>query len=79
MQTVCKWGNSLAVRIPAAFAETVGLCEGTEVDLNIQAGRLIVAPVRQQRYDLQQLLEQITPENRHDLVDWGKPVGKEVW
>jgi len=25
------------------------------------------------------LLDQITPENRHDEVDWGPPVGKEIW
>ena len=77
--TVCKWGNSLALRIPVAFAETVGICEGTEVDLEIKAGRLVVGPVREPKYDLQQLLQQITPDNRHELVEWGKPVGKEIW
>jgi antitoxin MazE len=79
MQTISKWGNSLAVRIPAAFAESAGLAEGTEVDLKVQSGRLIVVPVRQHKYDLQELIGQITPENRHDLMDWGKPRGKEVW
>ncbi len=28
---------------------------------------------------LDELLDRVTPENRHALVDWGKPVGKEVW
>jgi antitoxin MazE len=79
MQKISKWGNSLAVRIPAAFADSAGLTEGTEVDLKVQSGRLIVAPIRQHRYDLQQLIEQITPENRHHLIGWGKPRGKEVW
>jgi hypothetical protein len=31
------------------------------------------------RYDLDDLLQQITPENRHEIVSWGNPVGKEVW
>ncbi len=31
------------------------------------------------RYSLAELLEGFTPENRHDIVDWGPPVGKEVW
>ena len=79
MQTVCKWGNSLALRIPAAFAETAGLSEGTEVDLKIQSGRLVVVPVRQPRYDLRELLGQIRPDNRHELVEWGRPAGKEIW
>jgi hypothetical protein len=28
---------------------------------------------------LDELLDRVTPENRHALVDWGKPIGKEVW
>ncbi len=30
---IAKWGNSLAVRIPADVARTLGLKEGDEVDL----------------------------------------------
>jgi antitoxin MazE len=79
MQTISKWGNSLAVRIPAAFAETVGLEEGTVVEVKVRAGRLIIVPAGSHRYNLRQLVEQITPENSHELIDWGKPVGKENW
>lgn len=78
-QTVSKWGNSLAVRIPAGAADSVGLSEGSEVDITVKAGTLIVAPVRKRRYQLKELVDQITPENRHELIDWGKPIGKEVW
>lgn len=28
---------------------------------------------------LEEMLARITPENLHDEVDWGAPVGKEVW
>jgi antitoxin MazE len=79
MQTISKWGNSLALRIPTTFAETVGLEEGTVVDLKVRAGRLIVIRAQSPRYSLRQLVDQITPKNRHQLVDWGKPVGKETW
>jgi antitoxin MazE len=30
-------------------------------------------------YTLDELVDRITPENRHDEVDWGRPVGKEAW
>ncbi len=30
-------------------------------------------------YDLDELISGITEENRHDLIDWGDPVGREVW
>ena len=29
-------------------------------------------------YSLEELLEQVTPENRHDEIDWGEPQGKEL-
>jgi antitoxin component of MazEF toxin-antitoxin module len=30
-------------------------------------------------YDLDAMLGQVTPENRHSEADWGRPVGKEIW
>jgi antitoxin MazE len=30
---VCKWGNSLAVRLPAKLVEELGLKEGDEIDI----------------------------------------------
>lgn len=32
---VSKWGNSLAVRLPAALVEALGLKEGDEVELEL--------------------------------------------
>lgn len=29
--------------------------------------------------DIDEMLARITPENRHELVDWGAPMGNEVW
>jgi antitoxin component of MazEF toxin-antitoxin module len=28
---------------------------------------------------LEELLRQVTPENRHPEIDWGPPVGAEEW
>jgi antitoxin component of MazEF toxin-antitoxin module len=30
-------------------------------------------------YDLNELIDGITPENRHDEMDFGKPMGEEAW
>jgi antitoxin MazE len=32
---VAKWGNSLAVRLPAAVVEALGLKEGDEVEIHV--------------------------------------------
>ena len=80
MQTrIQKWGNSLGLRIPKAFAEQAGVEAGSEVDLSLEEGELIVRPARAPRYSLTALLRGITDENVHDEVDTGPPVGREVW
>ena len=37
---VCKWGNSLAVRLPASVVATLGLREGDDIEL-VSSGRAI--------------------------------------
>jgi antitoxin MazE len=76
---VQKWGNSLAVRIPKNLAQEAGLSSESRVELTLVEGRLVVEPVAEEVPSLEELLAQITPENRHAEVDWGAPVGKEVW
>ena len=77
--TISKWGNSLAVRIPLAMARQASLAEGDPVKLSIDGeGGIVVRPARR-RYELADLVAGITPKNRHQETDWGKPQGKESW
>ena len=36
---VAKWGNSLAVRLPAAVVEALGLKEGDEVEIHVAGAK----------------------------------------
>jgi antitoxin MazE len=36
---VSKWGNSLAIRLPAAVVEVLGLKEGDDVEIEVADGR----------------------------------------
>lgn len=36
---VAKWGNSLAVRLPATVVEALGLKEGDEIEIRISGDR----------------------------------------
>ena len=74
--TVTKWGNSLGVRIPQVLAQEVGLFAGKSARLNVSKGRIVIEPAK---YDLKTLVDGITSENCHDLIDMGAPQGKEVW
>jgi antitoxin MazE len=74
-----KWGNSLGLRIPKGLAEDAQVAEGADVDVKVENGRLVVAPIKNSRYRLSDLLKQVTPENLHAEVQVGGPVGREVW
>lgn len=76
---VGKWGNSLAIRIPKAFAVEIGLEEDSAVELSLVNGELVVAPRSRIPLRLEQLLEQVTEENMHDEVKTGPAVGREAW
>lgn len=77
--SVKKWGNSAAVRIPAAIMEAARLDLDAAVDVREEAGRIVIEPVRRKTYALRKLVNGITAKNRHDAVDFGPPVGKEAW
>jgi len=73
-----KWGNSLAVRIPAAYAKEIGASENSQAELSIEGGRLVVAPVRAMPvFDLDTLVAKITDENRHEEIGTGPALGDE--
>jgi antitoxin MazE len=76
---VQRWGNSLALRIPRAFAAETKIQDGSEVELSLKGGALVVRPVRRSRLALNDLLKKVTPANRHDEVQTGVSVGRETW
>ncbi len=63
---VGKWGNSLAIRIPKAFATEVGLEEDAPVELSLVNGQLVITPASEVPLRLEQLLEQVPKR-------WGSP------
>ena len=76
---VKKWGNSASVRIPSAVLQAAKLHLEDSVDVREESGRIVIEPVPSREYDLAELLKRITPENLHQEVDFGRPLGKEAW
>lgn len=64
---VSKWGNSLAIRIPASVVEALNLKEGDEVEIHVAAERSFgVARDR----TLERALERIRAFNWTLPADW---------
>ncbi|MGH7230943.1 MAG: AbrB/MazE/SpoVT family DNA-binding domain-containing protein [Nitrospiraceae bacterium] len=74
-----KWGNSAAVRLPVEVVKKCKLCLNERLEISVSKERIILkrAPLSSNKY-LAALLAGITDENRHDAVDCGRPVGREV-
>lgn len=73
-----KWGNSAAVRIPAAVLQTAHLDVDEAVDVREESGRIVIEPVRRKEYDLAELVKGITRRNLHEEVDFSGHTDKEA-
>ncbi|MFA7308922.1 MAG: AbrB/MazE/SpoVT family DNA-binding domain-containing protein [Patescibacteria group bacterium] len=73
-----KWGNSYGVRVPKDILKLMGLKDGSKVTVSEKNHQIVIAHPKKKE-TLADLLARVTLENRHELVDWGSPVGKEVW
>jgi antitoxin MazE len=76
---VQKWGNSLAIRLPKAFAEELAWNQETRVKETIIDGKLVIEAVQPPVYTLEQLLEGVTENSLHGEISSGPAVGKESW
>ena len=78
---VQKWGNSQGLRFTKAILEEAQINVGDEVNVSVQKGRIIVesAVKVRGRYELSKLVSRMPKEYRAEELDWGSPLGKEVW
>ncbi len=43
-----------------------------------EENKIILSPARP-KYNLDELLQNVTPDMQHDEIDWGEPAGEESW
>lgn len=76
-----KWGNSRGLRLKKDILDTLNLSEGDSVRVFVRLGDIIISPDKKQakKIDLRKLLSKTPKRSKICEVDWGAPVGKEVW
>ncbi|MFD1555837.1 AbrB/MazE/SpoVT family DNA-binding domain-containing protein [Paraburkholderia silviterrae] len=80
IQTLKRWGNSLAVRIPASVAAKLALTEGQEIEVEVEDGVLTVrAHTAIRRFSRERYLRQLHESRLEQppLIDFGAPQGFE--
>ena len=76
-----KWGNSQGLRLAKNLLADAQLDIGDEVDINVKDGIMLVTPAKRirGRHNLKDLVSRIPGNYQAGEIDWGEPVGKEVW
>lgn len=76
-----KWGNSQGLRLTKALLTDVQINVGDDVNIAVKDGALIITPVKRKRrrHNLKDLVARIPEDYQAKEVDWGKPVGNEIW
>jgi len=81
---LAKWGNSAAIRIPKKILEKLNIdsnnFENISFDVDIE-GEVLILKKKQEKTKFELLAEQSKGEKLNPKIDidWGNPVGKEVW
>ncbi|NQT72065.1 MAG: AbrB/MazE/SpoVT family DNA-binding domain-containing protein [Chloroflexi bacterium] len=76
-----KWGNSQGLRLSKQLLEDAHISVGDNVEVSTSDGQIVISPTRRVRgkQDLQDLVSRIPKGYKSAELDWGEPVGKEIW
>lgn len=75
--TAQKWGGSIGVRIPQRIAKKYGVVNGSSIKVTEDGEKIILKPVND-KPTLEELVAKCSPENAHEEIDFGGPVGREL-
>lgn len=73
------WGNSLGVRLPAAVARGARLHVNQRVHIEVEGGRIVITPLRDEPLSLEQCLARFDPARHGSEAMATDAVGAERW
>lgn len=76
--TIQKWGNSQGIRIPKFLIEAVEWHENEQLVMTAENGSIVIKKA-EPRKNIIELFEDYEGEYKPSEIDWGEPVGNEVW
>jgi antitoxin MazE len=78
---VQKWGNSQGIRLSKEILNQANILIGDELEVVTTEDQLVLKPVYKIRgkYKIEDLVAKLPANYQVEELDWGKPVGMEVW
>ncbi len=71
---ISQWGNSLGIRIPGKMADYLGIRPGSDVEITMDKGRIVLTPAR--RLSVADLLADY-PAGKEREISTGTETGAE--
>lgn len=78
--TIQKWGNSQGIRLSKSLLDSIKWQENEEINIKTENNKIIIEKViKAQKKNIKELFENYDGNYIPTKIDWGKPVGKEIW
>jgi antitoxin MazE len=84
--TIVKWGNSHGIRIPTTFFKNMHVSENDRVDIVLSDETIIIKKNKYKKHKTtkERLIEFYgtnfdKEHTEQQEINWGKPIGKEIW
>ncbi len=72
-----KSEDRLILSIPKSLVSLSPILPGSLVELSLIDDKIILTPARRSKYDIDELMDQVTDDNLPEKIDFGPPVGRE--
>jgi antitoxin component of MazEF toxin-antitoxin module len=83
---IVKWGNNHGVQIPKSFLKNINIQENDMVDVTLKNETIIIKKIegKEHKTTRERLTEFYGEEFEQKSIsqkeiDWGNPVGREIW
>lgn len=76
--TIQKWGNSQGIRIPKFILESLHWNGSEQLVVTAENDKIVIEKA-EKRKNIRELFADFHGEYTSVEIDWGEPVGEEVW
>lgn len=76
--SIQKWGNSHGVRIPKTLLDEVQWSESEKLVIIAENNKIIIEKA-EPRKNIKELFADFEGSYESEEIDWGTPVGEEIW
>ncbi|MDR2825223.1 MAG: AbrB/MazE/SpoVT family DNA-binding domain-containing protein [Deltaproteobacteria bacterium] len=76
--TICKWGNSLGVRLPKVILEKGNFVSGDQFKVELVDGTISLKKIVIPKYRFADIKERFTVQRQTEEMNWGASEGREI-